>query len=576
MKRFTIILLAIALLLGGTTWASNTGLVYHGIQVKDETGENVTTISSVSIYAPDSTTNAVIYSDRALATTITVPITAASANSTLSDGYFFWWGPDGYDFSMTDGNNIATNANHRTRTASEGTLVFPSYLQSISTLTYTDAQSATFGDSSDWVLSAGAVADTFTAIPATTSTSTFNIGSASYTSDFRLFGDSGYHVIWDASAYLFELQDSAIFAVGTGSDYTITHTGGTTTAAGALTNSGIHTFSTDILLDGTYDISYDDDRYQLLFEDDAVLGIGGAHDAAGDVTFTHDGADLYMDAAIASEGWLIGDTTSGFDIALRFQTAGEFRTDYDADFINLTDDMDMRYGTGASSDGDFMISGDSAPLLTIDVVVAGDGEVAVGNDADDVPLKWYAEDTGDWVYFNALEVEFEDVVLQMMDDTPIHIGDGDDATIQYDEDNLDALQFTGFVFGQKKLVRTVAAFPATEATVLATQTGIVIVGTYTFDGTETPTDVGGTQTFFLPAAAAGLTYTFIDISAVATGTVEITAYADEDIVYPGESATRTIISDDALSGGTLSSVTLTATGTGAWYTTAHAGTWTAF
>ncbi|KKL04411.1 hypothetical protein LCGC14_2616340, partial [marine sediment metagenome] len=93
---------------------------YHEIQVVDERGVKVTTITSVEIYAPDTTTDAVIYSDRGEQNAITIPMTTSSTNTTLVDGFMSWYGPDGYDFSFTDGTNIATNANHRTRTSSEG------------------------------------------------------------------------------------------------------------------------------------------------------------------------------------------------------------------------------------------------------------------------------------------------------------------------------------------------------------------------------------------------------------------------------------------------------------------------
>lgn len=384
MKRLPIIL--ILTLLIGTAWARNTGDVYHEVQVVDEVGANVTTISSVEIYAPDTTTNAVIYKDRNRQNAITIPMTTGSTNTTLSNGRFNWYGPDGYDFSITDGTNIATNADHRTRTSSESVIVFPTYLTSISSTTYSNTQSATFGTSGDWVLSAGAVADTFTAIPATTSTSTFNIGSASFTGDFRTFGDGGFHVIWDASEATLELLDNVTLAVGTGDDYTITHNGTTTTIAGAHTTSGIVTQTGDILFDGTAaDIRWDASEDTIGVLDNAVIGFGNTA-AAPDVEMTWDTDSFNITAVTTDVPWELGDTTNGFDMTYFFETAGQFRTDFDGDFINLTDDMDLRFGTGASSDGDFQISSSSANLLTIGQIVAGTGSVAVG--VDDAGLDW--------------------------------------------------------------------------------------------------------------------------------------------------------------------------------------------
>lgn len=129
MKRLILILI-LALLLN-TAWARDTGDVYHEVQIVDERGNNVTDITYVSIYNPDTSPLAAnlqtIYNDRNRQNAITLPMTEASANTTLVDGFLSWWGPDGYDFSITDGTNTATNASHRTRTSSEGQLVFPAY-----------------------------------------------------------------------------------------------------------------------------------------------------------------------------------------------------------------------------------------------------------------------------------------------------------------------------------------------------------------------------------------------------------------------------------------------------------------
>ena len=56
---------------------------YHEIQIVDERGVKVTTITSVEIYAPDTTTDAVIYSDRGEQNTITIPMTTGSANTQI-------------------------------------------------------------------------------------------------------------------------------------------------------------------------------------------------------------------------------------------------------------------------------------------------------------------------------------------------------------------------------------------------------------------------------------------------------------------------------------------------------------
>lgn len=124
--------------------------------------------------------------------------------------------------------------------------------------------------------------------------------------------------------------------------------------------------------------------YDIHPEDDALILFGSL--AAGDVTMQYDGTNFELFAAIADTPWAIGGTTAGFDITYAFETAGQFRVDYDADFVNLTDDMDLRFGTGGSADGDFQLSSTSGNLLTIGQVVAGTGTVAVG--VDDAGIDW--------------------------------------------------------------------------------------------------------------------------------------------------------------------------------------------
>lgn len=383
MRKFTILLILV--LLFSTASARDTGLVYHEVQVVDEVGRPVTDISSVEIYLPDTTTNQVIYADRGQNLVITIPMTTGSANTTLSNGTFSWYGQDGWDFSITDGTNISTNATHRTRTASEHRLVFPSYLTSITTVALLDGQTMTYGTSSDWVAESGTVSDRMTWTPATTSTSAFYIGNASFTADLNLFGDGGFHVIWDASEDTLELLDNVVLAVGTGDDYTITHNGSATTITGAYTTSGIVTHSVDVIFDGTNDALWDDSESTFQFNDNTVAGFGNTG-AAPDVEMTWD-TDSWNWIPSASDTDLeVGSAADGFDWHYFFEDAGEFFWDYDGDFINLTDDMDIRFGTGASSDGDFQISSSSANLLTIGQIVAGTGSVAVG--VDDAGLDW--------------------------------------------------------------------------------------------------------------------------------------------------------------------------------------------
>ena len=127
----------------------------------------------------------------------------------------------------------------------------------------------------------------------------------------------------------------------------------------------------------------------------------------------------------------IGDATNTSDFRLFGATASTVVYDASADVaihtdyhLNLTDADELRLGTGGSSGaGDFKISGSSTPKLLIDVVVAGTGEIEIGNDADDVPLKWFGETTGDFLYLTGDQLQLEDIDLALGDSTKILLGD---------------------------------------------------------------------------------------------------------------------------------------------------------
>lgn len=495
--------------------ARSRGLTYHQISVVDLTGNPITDISTVSIYLPDTTTDATIYSDGGMSNAITLPMTTASTNTTLTQakGTFSFWGPELFDFSIGNGSVNVSNAFTNAWNSSKGQIVFPYFLRTYDSQALLDAQSITFGTSLDWVANAGAVADTMTFIPATTDTSTFNVGSASYTSDFRVFGaTSGYNIIWDASEDTLELLDNVVLAVGTGDDYTISHNGSTTTVAGAHTVSGIPTFSTDVVFDGTYDIKYDDNRNQLHFQDSAVLGIGGAADAAGDFTFSYDASDLLVEAAAADDAFKMGATTN-FD----FYIYGDTATDYVL-FDTSAEDMHMENFSLSFGEGDPILLG--APLgtgditisstsnvLTIGQVVAGTGSVVLGVDDAGVDFTLYGDTasqkawwdaSGDQWYFGA---DAEGVDVTFYADTA-----GD--YVKWDEDSaVEALLFVGADL-------TLDADSTLTATAIVQVDQVVTDGaTYTVTAANSGKihvigDLSQNTSIDLPAEADGLNYEF--------------------------------------------------------------------
>lgn len=366
----------LTLLLAFPVFGRQAGLVYHECQVVDEFGRNVTDITSVTIYAPGTTSAQTIYMDSALASAITQPMTTSSTNTTLASGKFYWWGPDGWDFTVTDGTNTHVNFGHNAMSASMSRIVFPSYLQAISSTTYTDDQTATWGSGGDFVFQGGNTANRFTVTPAATDESPVWWFGANTTGIDVVFyaGTTGDYVQWDASDESLEFVDTS-----------------------------------------------------LALDDGSPLYFG----SSTDVTIQYDGSnnDLDITSTTALDEISFGATGAGYDIVWWGTTAGDYVLfDYSADAI-LLEDIELFLGDGEGlyfgdtvGTGDFKIS-DETDVLTIDVITPGTGEIAIGNDADDVPMKWYGETTGDFVYFTGDDLQIEDMSLCLADATQLQFGD---------------------------------------------------------------------------------------------------------------------------------------------------------
>jgi hypothetical protein len=432
-----IFLVAMLLLFMGAAFAQ-TNAPWHSITIVDERGVTVTDITSVEIYAPNTTTDAIIFSDRGLNKTMEIPITEVSTNTTLIDGVLSWYGPDGYDFSITDGTNILTNANHRTRTATEGTLVFPSYIVAISSTTYADGATATFGSSADWVAESGTASDRMTWTPATPDTSAYWIGNTSFPADLNLWGaTSTYNLTWDASDNRFEFNDNVILSVGTGNDFTITHVPNTTTIAGTHTVTGVVTQQGDVLFDGTAaDIRWDASEDTMGVLDDAVVGFGNTA-AAPDIEIKWDQTDLDVTAVADGTIWKWGNGTNDFDMwwygsdaadymiwdegaaELRFQDA----------HLQLNDDGTIIFGTnddwtGTSATAKKLLwtpaTGDGSDSFDIGATTAGADFQLWGADTAAAMILWDSD--ADALLVDAADIFLGDSDLLVFGDA---VGTGD-------------------------------------------------------------------------------------------------------------------------------------------------------
>lgn len=500
MKKLLIAVLA-TLLLFTVPALGSYGRRAYLVSIVDALHETNTEVTSFEVKIAGSTT-ATIYANASTTTAATNPIVDSSTATditTLTTGYVvFWYVATTCDISLSNGTYAKSYTSVNPRNTR---LMYDSILYSaMSDWTLLDTETMTFGTTLDWV--AGAADSGMDWTPAADN-SAFYIGTTAKTSDLFLYGaTANYDLQWDATRNHLTFRDNVAAAFGAGAasgaaDYTIKTAGSTgaliVTAVSAddAFQVGDGTIATDFILQNTTtstaDVWWDDSAEIFHFgvtnygvdvkfwadtaseyaiwdesidtlsfvgsniklDDSSIIYLGTGTNAAtadGDVTLQFDGTNLELFATAIDTPFAIGGTTTnGFDITYYFETSGQFRTDYDADFINLTDDMELRFGTGASSDGDIKISSNSTNVLQIEQVVLDTGTITFGADGRDIPIIWYAETasaeittTGDTRIFDGVDVTHND-------DDIVNFGDSAEITMQYDEDGDDNLQIKGAV-----------------------------------------------------------------------------------------------------------------------------------
>ena len=278
----------------------------------------------------------------------------------------------------------------------------------------------------------------------------------------------------------------------------------------------------------------------------------GADAAGADLVLFGDTAShtSYWDAS--ADEWIHGVNGDGVDTTWYGDTASaEFMWDTSADRllfagganISLNDDVELLVGTGTAGAGDFQIYGTSTPAMIISAIAddtilrIGDGTVGTdflidntstagadiffddsgelwkfGADNFGVDVGFYGDTAGDFILFDesADELIVEDIKINIMDDTTLTFGDGDDITIQYDENGDNDLQVTGNVTLEG--VTTLATVNMPDSTVT---TGAFTV-TAAMSGTILMIpDLDGDTTLTLPVEADGLNYEFWYIGGIA-------------------------------------------------------------
>jgi hypothetical protein len=231
----------------------------------------------------------------------------------------------------------------------------------------------------------------------------------------------------------------------------------------SITNAGLITYvggenTGDMTHNGAnYDIEFDVSADALHFEDNAVLSIGGADNAAGDFTFTYDATDLLIEAAAANDDWKMGATTN-FDVTIYGGTATnywKFDTD-DAALLMIFEGVDARF-----SDSDELQFGDSDDITMAfdgsggDLDITGAGlEIAFGASGDAPDIYIHSETAGDNVFFDEdnSEALFTDYDIQLDDSALLIFGTGDDWTVY--SDTADTLEFDPGAAGDQLKIGT--------------------------------------------------------------------------------------------------------------------------
>lgn len=605
-KKIITSLIVLALACSVSLGQPNIGMTYHEIQIVDEMGENVTDITSVSIYGPGGTTESTIYAGRNKTLAMTNPVTTSSTNSTLSSGYMYWWGPGNYDFSMTDGTMIHTNSGHRDRTPSEGRIMFPSFLQSISSTTYTDAQTITLGTGADWVINAGTTADLLTFTPATDG-AVFRVGLAAGTksADLQWYTASGVGLLISESANTLGITGLTT-SINASSNYNTSINTGTSTGAISLGSDTSGAWAIDGTSTGT--INADDSiavtvsagtigiaatggdltidatdksviirgseavADAILIEADTALGgiditsnadidITTTGAAGEDISITNTGGSINLSATedIAT-AIVISASTGGIDITADGAAASDLDITCTNGSVHIIGGEAIADAITAVSTGGVDIT--SAATFDIDLTATG-GTVQVI--ASEAAANQFKVDATGIVAGYAIVLETTDGGVQINADGAangdIAIDAADDMTITA-AGNLTYAVTGTMSMGGSQVTNTLLAFEAVTAStnvLTAAESGLVTTVTYT-----------GTHTTTLPQAAAGLTFTIIDNSATAADDVIVDIQAGDNI-EGDTNGDGLICTDDAVG----SSVTLVAVSATRWIVISKTGTWAA-
>ena len=219
---------------------------------------------------------------------------------------------------------------------------------------------------------------------------------------------------------------------GTGASFYVTGAGAIV-GVGVTTTGELLVTAADVLFDDTYDVAWDTDRDQLIFQDNAILGIGGAHDATADVTFKWDSANLLIESKAQDTGEIRYGSTNAIDVVHYDNAAtgtGKFNAntstlEFNAYDVQLQDDDILAFGD--SDDFTVYYEETTTDNLIFKTAAANDA-VQIGDGTTDTDLKMMTNTGGDFALWDssADELYFEDTDLKLNEGAQIEFVDGTD------------------------------------------------------------------------------------------------------------------------------------------------------
>jgi hypothetical protein len=280
----------------------------------------------------------------------------------LASGKFYWYGPDGWDFTVTDGTNVHTNYGHTAWSASDSRIVFPTYLTSISTTTYEDDETSTYGTDSDWVVQGGATADLLSFTPLSDN-AVFRIGASGTTKNahFQVYSGTGVGLLINPETPALTITGLTT-SINASSNYDTNINTGTSTGAINIGSSTAGVITIDSTTTGTANF---DGAFSLTTTDagaditiNSILGrviIEGEEDATDAVIITADGGT-------SSTLTIFNDTGTGAASIGLLSDLGGITATASAGLIALN-------ATGADA-GDLTLSaGDVMTLTSVDTKI---------------------------------------------------------------------------------------------------------------------------------------------------------------------------------------------------------------